>query len=640
MYDNLEKHVRSLEAIGEEVNTRQLVSLIKSKVPEEVLHQLNMQKEEEEQWTVEKLRKLLGRYISSRESVSKGLTSVKTPADMPKSSSWPKYHAGAQGGEQRSTSGALFVGSDERGGYGHGGRDSGKRDFAPRGKTCAYCKGAQTHWSDECSVYPTLQARRKRIQGNCCRCLFSGHVSSECRSNRYCYHCGESGKHHRSLCPKQFPENDSEITAFAGDKSEEEKQEESQFFIATNTESTLLVSGEHVIMQTATVKVTNPMKETQKEPVMARMLLDSASHRCYMTDKLADKLGLETEKIEELSVITFGSKTPKKFKVRIATVEIELRDKGHTKMPIKVSIVPVISGKIQRPPTSLNKELENFTPLADTLSTQENERTEIDFLLGADYYMDILDGHSQLKVQLSTGLYVLYTKLGFVLGGRVKVDPPPLQTQKTVPDIKVTDTVPKKMISKGTDNKSEILKTPDKKVQNVLMDPNLGSNKSLQKSEAYPRSKKKVSWESDKQKLFSTVKQTGNPIHLAWWSKVLTAREESQKRVESERQQNSNRQKGTHTVQGKPQMVHSGAKKMGYFRDQSRWTKGWKPPNTDGRMSHSQTTHSPEQQFRLSGECRADRDLNWRSNGAVNGAGWKESRGAILKKRDFVNKEL
>ena len=56
----------------------------------------------------------------------------------------------------------------------------------------------------------------------------------------------------------------------------------------------LLAAGEHVSMQTATVKVSNPKKETQKEPVMARMLLDSASHLCYMTEKLADKLELET----------------------------------------------------------------------------------------------------------------------------------------------------------------------------------------------------------------------------------------------------------------------------------------------------------------------------------------------------------
>ena len=73
---------------------------------------------------------------------------------------------------------------------------------------------------------------------------------------------------------------------------------------------------------------------------------------------------METEQIEELSVITFGSKTPKKFKVRVATVEILLR--GVEKMPIKVSIVPVITGKIQRLPASLNKGvLENLTPLAD-----------------------------------------------------------------------------------------------------------------------------------------------------------------------------------------------------------------------------------------------------------------------------------
>ena len=75
-----------------------------------------------------------------------------------------------------------------------------------------------------------------------------------------------------------------------------------------------------------------------------------------------------------------------------------------------------------------------------------------------------------------------------------------------------------------------------------------------------------------------SIKQKVNQNKLAWVSKVLRARKELQKGVESEKQQNSYRQRDTPTVKGKPQMVHSGTKRMGNFNGQSRW-QGWKPPN-------------------------------------------------------------
>ena len=54
LYDSLEMHFRSLDAVGEDVNNqRHLVSVILSKLPEDVLFQLNMQFEEGDEWTVE-----------------------------------------------------------------------------------------------------------------------------------------------------------------------------------------------------------------------------------------------------------------------------------------------------------------------------------------------------------------------------------------------------------------------------------------------------------------------------------------------------------------------------------------------------------------------------------------------------------
>ena len=66
-YDSIERNLRSLEAIGEDVNHQHFIALISEKLPQRVLYQLYMLKAEDEEWTVSKLRHLLGKHISGME---------------------------------------------------------------------------------------------------------------------------------------------------------------------------------------------------------------------------------------------------------------------------------------------------------------------------------------------------------------------------------------------------------------------------------------------------------------------------------------------------------------------------------------------------------------------------------------------
>ena len=56
-YDNIEQHLRSLAALGEDTDQRQIINMIKSKLPKVVLARLEERKPEDKQWTVEMLRK-------------------------------------------------------------------------------------------------------------------------------------------------------------------------------------------------------------------------------------------------------------------------------------------------------------------------------------------------------------------------------------------------------------------------------------------------------------------------------------------------------------------------------------------------------------------------------------------------------
>ena len=67
MYDAIEQHLRSLHLLGEDFNQRQIVSLIRSKLPKVVTVCLEQQKGTERDRTVEMLRNSLKGYITARE---------------------------------------------------------------------------------------------------------------------------------------------------------------------------------------------------------------------------------------------------------------------------------------------------------------------------------------------------------------------------------------------------------------------------------------------------------------------------------------------------------------------------------------------------------------------------------------------
>ena len=103
-----------------------------------------------------------------------------------------------------------------------------------------------------------------------------------------CCHCRKIGHHNQSICPKKFTIS-SETTAInqsspsANDSSQSVVTTESTVNTVTppvNTDHMLL---EQVLLQTAVVPVCCANGST----ISARILLDSASQRTFMTERLA-----------------------------------------------------------------------------------------------------------------------------------------------------------------------------------------------------------------------------------------------------------------------------------------------------------------------------------------------------------------
>ena len=240
---------------------------------------------------------------------------------------------------------------------------------------CVYC--GQPHWSDECSKFSTLQARRERLKGCCFICLRKGHVSKNCDSERACAHCGRKKHHHRSLCPKLFANNNDES------KSETELSSIEQ----TNDGPKSNVAN--VLMQTASAVVRNGEKGSSST---IRLILDSGSQRTYITKELAKELKLKLSEPKELSVVTFGVSQPKNIQCHSSQLQLVLKDENT--LTLNVNVVPSITGKITRFP--LNPDDVEFLKregweknLADTLPTS-TELSPVEMLIGNDYYFELL----------------------------------------------------------------------------------------------------------------------------------------------------------------------------------------------------------------------------------------------------------
>lgn len=404
-YDAMERHLRSLEAVGENVNHRYFVAIISEKLPQKVLYQLYMLKGDNEEWTVPKLRQLLGKHITALEMAGGECYLPQPPIRLSNGK-----HFQPEGGRPpnlRPTAGGLLAGNS---------RHQVSKRYQPSQIKCVYC--GQSHWSDECKKFATLQARKEKLRGSCYKCLQRGHLLKDCQRDRLCAHCGKSG-HHRSLCVKLFPDTtqgsntDPQNAVSRNTDVTSEPQNISQ-----DVEEMMLSSGSQVQMQTATSEVTN----SSGSPVVSvRIMLDSGSQRTYVTENLARYLNLQLKAPERLAVVTFGTEKPKYLQYRPSELQLHLKD--GKQMTLNVSVVPNITGRITRAPLDQDdvafiKSEGLDSKLADTLPT-ESECYPVEMLIGNDYYFDLL---LTRKIELRPGLYLFQSRLGWIISGRYQIE--------------------------------------------------------------------------------------------------------------------------------------------------------------------------------------------------------------------------
>lgn len=153
-------------------------------------------------------------------------------------------------------------------------------------------------------------------------------------------------------------------------------------------EQALVTCGERVLLQTATVPI---QTADGSKIISAKVLLDSASHRTFMTDRLAKQLQLNSQRKETLSVSTFAARGPRE--VNTYVVHFNLVTKDGSCLPLHANVISQITGPIQRGPLQ-SSDMDfllviSVDKLADSIPG-DSKADSVDLLIGSDYFWTIV----------------------------------------------------------------------------------------------------------------------------------------------------------------------------------------------------------------------------------------------------------
>ena len=187
---------------------------------------------------------------------------------------------------------------------------------------------------------------------------------------KICAHCGEKDKHHRTLCPKKF--------------NQDEKNDTSTLESNDDTESGMIAIGRKMIMQTALMTI-----KGNDSIVTTRALFDTGSTRSYVMEEVTNSLKLKPIEEQTFSIYAFGDTKPTQKTAPI--VELKIQTRFGKSIKIKATVTKQISGPLHRTPLQLRnqRKLKQQYDLADTLQSQM-ETYALGILIGNDHYYDIM----------------------------------------------------------------------------------------------------------------------------------------------------------------------------------------------------------------------------------------------------------
>ncbi|MCP9262730.1 Pao retrotransposon peptidase family protein [Dirofilaria immitis] len=169
----IERILRQLEAIGENLDHCSIETSIESKLPIWILHKVYEQKKRGS-WSITRLRQILGELLQINEEVARN----QSFSNKKKSIDFKQKRAPYNNKEETSALSTIKQFKSTKS-SGHESATQPKK-IARDKRPCAFCN--KDHWDNECSAYPTLKQRMEYLRKNnaCLNCLRMGHATNNC----------------------------------------------------------------------------------------------------------------------------------------------------------------------------------------------------------------------------------------------------------------------------------------------------------------------------------------------------------------------------------------------------------------------------------------------------------------------------
>ena len=308
---------------------------------------------------------------------------------------------------------------------------------------CILCK--QDHRLFECTKFisMSLQERNDLVSRNklCINCLRPGHRAYNCKSNG----CSICKYKHNVLLHRNKPQLESNLSSHRANASTAPLPTSVGVVRRVGLEPTPLtpsvsaaagstrcapspsspvepvslstVATKYVLLSTALVNV---FSEVNNKYYVARALLDSGSQISIVTKSFCNKVGLTCQRTERICNIYGIGNT----KVQLAeSCKFKMNSFNHDfSVEVNCMILPKITNMLPNVKVDVNELNIPGDILVDLADSKFYEPAEVDLLIGADLYCDLVTGQ---LIKLGIGFPTLQgSKLGWLVTGPVDIGLP------------------------------------------------------------------------------------------------------------------------------------------------------------------------------------------------------------------------